>query len=229
VSAGGLGEAIAERLAAVDARVRQACERAGRAREEVRILAVSKRHPPGAIRAAYAAGQRDFGENYVQELDEKAAALADLDGLRLRFIGHLQRNKARVLVRRGCSVDTVDSERLALELDRLATREGRRVEVLLQVNIDREAQKAGIDPDQVPGLCARVAQLPGLELRGLMAIPAPAEEPEAMRPAFRRLAQLGQQLGLPELSMGMSDDLEVAVEEGATMVRVGTAIFGPRS
>ena len=218
---------VGERLGQVRDRVAQAARRAGREPEQVRVLAVSKRHGVDAIRAAYAAGQREFGENYVQELVTKHGAVGDLPDLRFRFIGHLQRNKAKEVASRGCAVDTLDSLRLAQALARRVP-EGQRLEVLLQVNIDQEPQKAGVAPADVARLAAQVSELPQLELRGLMCIPAASTNPEASRPAFRRLRELALLLGLDELSMGMSADLEVAVEEGATMVRVGTAIFGPR-
>jgi pyridoxal phosphate enzyme (YggS family) len=202
-----------------------------RARREpaaVRLIAVSKGHGAEAIRAAYALGQREFGESYVQELKQKAGELADLAELRLRFIGRLQRNKAKDAAALAYAVDCVDSPALAEALDQRARTLGRTLELLLQVNVDREPQKAGALPEAVPELVERVRALPALQLRGLMAIPRASENPEQMRPAFAALRELARQLALPELSIGMSDDLEVAVEEGATMVRVGTAIFGPR-
>jgi PLP dependent protein len=222
------GGAIAQRLRAVHERIALACARAGRDPRAVRLVAVSKGHGPLAIRAAYAVGQREFGENYAQELRDKAAALSDLPDLRFRLIGHLQRNKAKLVVPLGAAVDTVDAVQLAEELSRRAEAIGRELEVLVQVNVDREPQKAGVLPEQLPELIAAVRGLPGLALRGLMVIPRADEDPEAARPAFARLAEIARAHGLPELSMGMSADLEVAVEEGATLVRVGTAIFGPR-
>jgi pyridoxal phosphate enzyme (YggS family) len=191
-------------------------------------LAVSKRHPVEAIRAAHAAGQREFGENYAQELVAKAEQLRDVPDLRLRFIGHLQRNKAKELARIGCAIDTIDSLRLAETLDRRLEGLFESVEVLLQINVDEEAQKGGVPPAEAGALAAQVAALPRLSLRGVMAIPEVHPDPEQMRPAFRRLRELAGQLELPVISMGMSADLEVAIEEGSTMVRVGTAIFGPR-
>ena len=220
---------IAGGLADVRARIARACLVAGRDPGEVELLAVSKRHDEAAIRAAYALGQRSFGENYVQELEQKARALRDLPELRWRFIGHLQRNKAKVLAPLAAevhlAVDGVDSLRTAEALDRRAGE--RSVEVLLQVNIAREAQKSGVDPDALPELISELRALPRLVLRGLMLIP-PAGDPEEARPHFRALRKLADLHGLPVRSMGMSDDLEVAVQEGATMVRVGTAIFGQR-
>lgn len=219
---------VAERLATVRGRIRAACERAGRLADAVQLVAVSKRHPPAAIEAAYAAGQRTFGENYVQELRDKAQALGHLPGLSLRFIGSLQRNKAGVVAECAGAVDSVDSERLARALDRRAQQAGVVLPVLLQVNVGREPQKGGVMPEALPALAPVVAALPALRLQGLMAIPPAAETPEAARPHFRSLRRMAEELGLPELSMGMSADLDAAVEEGATMVRVGTAIFGPR-
>lgn len=219
---------VAANLAAVRARIAVACERAGRPRATVTLVAVSKRHAPALVRRAYEAGHRDFAENYVQELVDKSAALADLPELRWRFIGHLQRNKARAIVAAGAAVDTVDSIRLAQALSARAADAGATVPVLLQVNVGREPQKSGCAPEGAPALAAAVIGLPGLSLRGLMTVPPVADDAERSRPAFRALRELAERLGLPELSMGMSHDLEVAVEEGATMVRVGTAVFGPR-
>ncbi len=219
--------AIVARLAAVRARIDAACARVGRDPAEVTLVAVSKRHGPAAIREAYAAGQRVFGENYVQELAQKAEALADLADLRLHFIGHLQRNKAKAVRRVAGVVETVDSTRLADALE-AARGEAGVLPVLVQVNVAREPQKAGCDPDALAALVDHVRGLPSLRLEGLMTVPPAADDPEAARPVFRALAALARTHGLAALSMGMSADLEVAIEEGATMVRVGTAIFGAR-
>jgi len=195
----------------------------------VTLVAVSKTQPPEAVREAYAAGQRHFGENYAQEWRAKAAALADLPDLVWHFVGSLQTNKVKVLLGaeppRAAWVHTVDRIELARELSRRATARGAEVRVLLEVNVAAEPQKAGADPGAVPGLAQAVAALPGLELRGLMCIPPEAGDP---RPHFRALRALGAGLGLPDLSMGMSGDWQAAVEEGATLIRVGTALFGPR-
>jgi pyridoxal phosphate enzyme (YggS family) len=222
---------IPERLASVRERIARAAERAGRPAGSVTLVAVSKTKPPEAIREACAAGQRVFGENYVQELLDKREALSDLPDLELHFIGHLQRNKVKDVLRARALVETVDSERLAAELDRRAAALGVRVPVLLQVNVAREPQKSGCDPDALAALIASVRAMPALELRGLMTIPPLGEAPELSRPHFRALRELAHaHLGQGAwLSMGMSADLEVAVEEGATHVRVGTAIFGARS
>jgi hypothetical protein len=222
---------IAERLSSVRDRIARAEARAGRAAGAVTLVAVSKTKPADALREAYAAGQRVFGENYVQELIEKRRALADLSDLELHFIGHLQTNKAKDVVRAHATVETVDSPRLASELDKRACSLALRVPVLLQVNVAREAQKSGCDPDVLEALIRHVRALPSLELRGLMTIPPHDDDPERMRPHFAALRALrDRHLGAEAtLSMGMSADLEVAIEEGATHVRVGTAIFGERS
>jgi pyridoxal phosphate enzyme (YggS family) len=181
-----------------------------------------------AVRYAYQAGQRAFGENYIQQLSSKASELSDLEALEWRFIGHLQRNKVKDVARIGCAIDTVDSERLAEALDKKAGELQRALDVLIQVNVAQEEQKAGCRVVDLEALIAFVQSRNWLRLKGLMTIPPLEEEPEACRGWFRELRQLAERFSLTELSMGMSDDLEVAIEEGATMVRVGTAIFGPR-
>ncbi len=217
---------IPARLAAVRARIAAAAERAGRSLKDVTLVAVSKTHPAAAVRAAYAAGQRDFGENYAQELVAKRAELADLDDARWHFIGRLQRNKAKD-VAGAALIHAVDGAPLA---DALARRvpAGARQDVLVQVNIAGETTKAGVSPDEAPALVDAIAALPALRCVGLMTMPPPVAQPEDNRPHFRALAALARRLGLAQLSMGMSDDFEVAVEEGATLVRVGTAVFGAR-
>jgi PLP dependent protein len=206
---------VAERLAAL-----RAALPAG-----VTLVAVSKTQPPEAIREAYAAGQRDFGENYAQEWRGKADALADLAELRWHFIGGLQTNKVKYLAGRVAYVHTVDREELARELSRRLAQKGAAARVLLEVNVGDEAAKEGCAPADAPRLASVVRALPGLELCGLMCIPPAGQDP---RPHFRLLRALREELGLRELSMGMSADWQVAVEEGATFVRVGTAIFGAR-
>ncbi|GAB4214605.1 MAG: YggS family pyridoxal phosphate-dependent enzyme [Sandaracinaceae bacterium] len=222
---------IASRLEAVRERIARATARAGRPDGSVTLVAVSKTKPPGAIREAYAQGARVFGENYVQELADKRRALADLPDLELHFIGHLQRNKVKDVLAARALVETVDSPRLAEELGKRASALGVTVPVLIQVNVAREPQKSGCDPDELATLIAKVRAWPALTLRGLMTIPPLGEDPERSRPHFRALRELAHaQLGEGAwLSMGMSADLEVAIEEGATHVRVGTAIFGERS
>jgi PLP dependent protein len=215
-------------LDATRARIASACQRAQRDPASVRLIAVSKKQPSEAIAAAYALGQRDFGENYVQELAAKISALGALSGARFRLIGHLQKNKAKDAAKLGCTVDTVDSIELADMLDRRAQAAGVQLEVLLEVNVDAQPQKGGVLIDAAEELADHVRALKALRLDGLLCIPKPSDDPEQARAAFAKLRELGARLGTRELSMGMSDDLEVAVEEGATMVRIGTAIFGPR-
>jgi len=195
----------------------------------VTLVAVSKTHPAEAVRQAHAAGQRHFGENYAQEWRDKAAALADLPDLVWHFVGSLQTNKVKLLLPaeppRAAWIHTVDRPELARELSRRAAQRGATLRVLVEVNVAREPQKAGAAPEAVAALAAEVAGLPGLELRGLMCIPPAEGDP---RPHFRALRALAGTLGLPDLSMGMSGDWQAAIDEGATLVRVGTAIFGAR-
>ncbi len=219
---------IADAMDSVRERVRRACDRAGRDAASVQLIAVSKGHPEAAIRAAYEAGMRVFGENYAQELASKASALRDLTDLRWRFIGHLQRNKIKLIEGARATVDTVDSVRLAQAISVRATERAMDVEVLIQVNVGGEAQKSGCAPDEVPQLVEAVRALPGVTLRGLMTVAPHLEDAEATRPFFAALRTLADANGLSGLSMGMTHDLEQAVAEGATMLRIGTAIFGPR-
>lgn len=220
---------VATNLARVRERVADACRSAKRDPTSVDLIAVTKGQSAPAIREAYGAGQRRFGESYVQEFTRKAPALADLADLRWHFIGHLQRNKVKDIVALGCAVDTVDSVRLAEALDQRATATKRVLDVRIEVNVGDEPQKAGATEADLDALVTRVRALPALRLRGLMAIPpAASSHPESSRPYFRRLRELAAKFDLPDVSMGMSHDLEIAIEEGATMVRVGTAIFGER-
>ena len=212
----------------VNERILNACARAGRDAKEVELLGVSKAHPEEAVRAAYAAGLRVFGENYAQELAEKAAALDDLDDIRWRFIGHLQRNKIKLIERARATVDTVDSARLAEAISKRAAAKNVQVEVLLQVNVGGEAQKSGCAPSELPALVDAVRALPGVDLRGLMTVAPHFDDPDDARPVFAELRRLAEAHDLRELSMGMTHDLEAAVMEGATMLRIGTALFGPR-
>jgi pyridoxal phosphate enzyme (YggS family) len=191
----------------------------------VTLVAVSKTQPVAAIREAYAAGQRDFGENYAQEWREKADALADLADIRWHFIGALQTNKVKYLAGRVFAIHTVDRPDLARELSKRFLQKGAVARVFLEVNTGGEASKAGCTPEETLSLAEMVRTLPALDLVGLMTIPPPEGDP---RPHFRVLASLRDRLGLRELSMGMSADWRVALEEGATVVRVGTAIFGER-
>jgi pyridoxal phosphate enzyme (YggS family) len=191
----------------------------------VTLVAVSKTQPASAIREAYAAGQRDFGENYAQEWRAKADALADCPELRWHFIGGLQTNKVKLIAGRVAFVHTVDRQELARELSRRLVAREARARVFLEVNVAGEASKEGCRPEHAAELAEAVRALPGLDLVGLMCIPPAGADP---RPHFRLLRQLRERLGLAELSMGMSADWREAVEEGATFVRIGTAIFGPR-
>jgi pyridoxal phosphate enzyme (YggS family) len=220
-------------LQSVRARIARAAETAGRDPDSVRLLAVSKLQPASMVRAAFAAGQREFGENYVQEGIDKIDALADLPGLDWHFIGQLQGNKTREVAERFDWVHTVDRERIAARLSAQRPHHAPPLQVLLQVSLVDEPGKGGVSPEQAPALARVVSALPGLRLRGLMCIPPPVADPLAQRLPFRQLRGLLEQLnsaghGLDTLSMGMSDDLEAAVLEGSTLVRVGTAIFGPR-
>ncbi|MCA9641777.1 MAG: YggS family pyridoxal phosphate-dependent enzyme [Polyangiaceae bacterium] len=229
---------VAARLLAVRARVREAAVRAGRDPESVKLLAVSKKQPVSAIREAYALGQRDFGESYAQELATKADELSDLKEIRWHMIGHLQRNKAKLVVPRVVRVCSVDSERLLAELAKQseacegAAGRAKTLEVLLEVNLGGEANKSGVSPDALPDLLQAARAYPSLEVRGLMAIPPQTDDPQGARGFFENLRELRDRVGgsraLPELSMGMSGDLEAAVLAGSTEVRVGTAIFGER-
>ncbi len=224
---------IVRRLEEVRERIAAAARGAGREPASVTLVAVSKTHPDEALREAYAAGQRDFGENYAQELAAKAESLRDLPDIRWHFVGHVQTNKAKLLAPVAHAVHGVDSDRAARELGRRASALGRTIEVLLQVNVAGEAQKSGCGPDEAVAVAAAVEQEPGLRLAGLMVLPPWELDAEATRPYFAKLRELRDRLGgpkrLPHLSMGMSHDFEVAIREGATLVRVGTAIFGERS
>lgn len=225
-------EAVRSALDAVRARIDAAARRAGRDPAAVALLAVSKTHGPEAVRAAYARGQRDFGENYVQELVPKAAALADLTELRWHFIGHLQTNKCRDVAGLVTTVQSVDSERLVRELGRRAAAAGRTVGILIQVNVAREAQKSGCEVEALPAIIAAARETPGVALRGLMTVPPAADDARESRRWFDALRALRDEHGgaalLPELSMGMTHDMDEAIAAGATVVRVGTAIFGAR-
>ena len=215
---------IAANLAAVRARIARAAERVGRDPQTVRLIAVSKTKSADAVRAAIDAGVTDIGENYVQEAVAKRAAVGD--GARWHLIGHLQRNKAARALECFDCIQTVDSAALGAALSRHAAALGRTVHALVEVQLGGEATKSGVEPSALPGLLAAL-RLPGLIVDGLMTVP-PAGDAEAARPHFRALRELRDRAGLRELSMGMSDDFEVAIEEGATMVRVGRAIFGER-
>jgi hypothetical protein len=216
---------IAERLALVSDRVARAAERASRSPTEVTIVAVSKSFPAHAIEEAAAAGIAHIGETRVQEAAAKIPSLRHLP-VTWHMVGHLQTNKAKTALDLFDIIQSVDSLRLAEALSRRAERP---ISVLLEVNVAGEASKFGMPPEQVPQTAEAVARLPHMNVSGLMTIAPLVGDPEEVRPVFRELRRLRDALGLPELSMGMTDDFEVAVEEGATLVRIGRAIFGERS
>ena len=226
-------ENVARNLAAVRARMEAAAERAGRDPGAVRLLAVSKMQPAEVLAEAWEAGQRDFGENYLQEALPKLHALADR-AVQWHFIGGLQSNKTRAVAEHFDWVHTVDRESIAKRLSDQRPAELPPLQVCLQVNVSGEGSKGGAAPERAAELAAAVAGLPRLALRGLMAIPAPAEGFEAQREPHRRLRELMEEINrrgfaMDTLSMGMSEDLEAAILEGATVVRIGTAIFGSRT
>lgn len=223
---------IALQLQTVLQRVAQACKACGRDPSEVALLAVSKTFGPDAVRAAAAAGQQSFGENYIREAVDKMAALTDL-GLEWHCIGPIQANKTRLVAENFAWAQTVDRLRVAQRLSEQRPAHLPPLQVCLQVNVDGGTTKSGVTPDELPDLAHAVAGLPGLRLRGLMCIPDPLPDPRAMVGVFARARALydglrSGGLALDTLSMGMSGDLEQAIEAGSTMVRVGTAIFGTR-
>jgi pyridoxal phosphate enzyme (YggS family) len=235
---------VASGLSDVRARIERATRAAGRPEGSVRLIAVSKLQTAEAVREAHQLGQRDFGENYVQELLEKAEALSDLLDLRWHLIGHLQRNKARKIAGIVNSVHSIDSAELVAELGKRATATAQerarrfgsdqaRLQILIEVNIASEAQKGGVVRAALGTVLECVEKEPSLSLRGLMCVPPATDDPADARPYFDQLAALRREHGgatrLPELSMGMTSDLEQAIAAGATWVRVGTAIFGARS
>src|SRR6185312_3339468 len=215
---------LAERLTAVRERISRACERARRDPASVRLLAVTKIFGPEAIRAAYDAGLREFGENYVQEMERKAPAVADLAGARFHLIGHLQSNKTKKAAQLFTTIDSVDSARLVSRLDA----ENTPLDITIEVKLSGEAAKTGADPAALGEIVAAVRASKHLTLRGLMTVPPWSENAELSRPYFARLREMAAEHGIAELSMGMSNDMEVAIEEGATWVRIGTALFGSR-
>ncbi len=242
---------IAGNIAQIRQRMAAAALRAGRRPEEIALMAVSKTMPGDRIREAFEAGQRLFGENRVQEFQAKHAELSaaspmvasvavckvfDIERARFHLIGHLQSNKAAKAAELFHAVDSVDSLRLAERIDAAAANLGKTLFILIEINIGGEAAKSGVEPGsaELVRLLEAAPRLPNLEIRGLMTVPPFTEDPEGSRPYFRRLRELRDRLAietkleLPELSMGMSHDYEVAIEEGSTCVRVGTAIFGAR-
>jgi len=226
-------ENVAGNLAAVHARIEAAAERAGREPGQIRLLAVSKTQPAEVLAAAWEAGQRDFGENYLQEALPKIGSLADR-AVHWHFIGNLQSNKTREVAEAFDWVHTVDRESIAKRLSDQRPAELPPLHCCLQVNVSGEGSKGGVAPERLSALAEAVAALPRIRLRGLMAIPAPAHDLEAQRAPHRQLRELLEQLnarglGMDTLSMGMSEDLEAAVMEGSTLLRIGTAIFGARA
>jgi len=229
---------IAQNIAAVRERVASAARRAGRSPDQIALMAVSKTQPQERIREAYDAGQRLFGENRVQEFAGKAGALRDLNAAEWHMIGHLQTNKAAKTAELFHAVDSVDSLKLAEKLDAAARSLGRKLGVLVEINVGGEAAKSGVAPDSpaLEELLLAAPRLEALVFRGLMTVPPFTDDPQCARPYFRRLRELRETIAvrrLPaiamnQLSMGMSHDFEVAIEEGSTCVRVGTAIFGER-
>lgn len=229
-----------ERIETINQRIAAACQRAGRDFFDVTLVAVSKTVEPARIRQAIEAGVRVLGENRVQEAAGKIPELADVvaaHNVTWHLIGHLQSNKARRAVELFSAIQSVDSFKLAERLNSVADEFGKRLPVFIEVNLGGEDSKAGVAPDEVLPLCEQVATLPALELRGLMTVPPYLDDPNDVRPFFRRLRALrdeARQAGIvgsefKELSMGMSHDFEVAIEEGATLVRIGTALFGSRA
>lgn len=227
---------IADNIESVTRSIQKATISAGREAGSVTLLAVSKTRPADDLRAAVAAGQRAFGENYLQEALDKIEQLADLPGLEWHFIGPIQSNKTRAIAEHFHWVHSVDRLKIARRLSEQRPATLPLLQVCLQVNIDEEASKSGCHPDQAMTLAEQIRELPRLRLRGLMAIPDPDRPEPALRQSFRRLAELQQRINastpqlpaLDTLSMGMSGDLELAIAEGATCVRVGTALFGHR-
>lgn len=218
---------IALNLARVRLRLAAAAERAGRSPNDITLIGVSKTHAAATVAAAFEAGLRDFGENRVQEAASKIAVLrAQRIAPRWHLVGHLQRNKAAAALDLFDILHSVDSERLA---EAISAQAARPVRVLIEVNVSGEASKFGIAPEGAGRLAEHIGRLPNIDLLGLMTVAPQVDDPEDVRPVFRTLRQLRDAVGLRELSMGMTDDFEVAVEEGSTLVRVGRAIFGARA
>jgi pyridoxal phosphate enzyme (YggS family) len=217
-------ETLTERLKTVRERITGAAERAHRDPATILLLAVTKIFPASVIQEAYDLGLRDFGENYVQELEEKAPAVRSLAGARFHLIGHLQSNKSKKAAELFDAIQTVDAPKLARRLNE----SGRALDVMLEVKLSEENAKSGAAPEELPDLIAAVRACPHLRLLGLMTMPPWSDDPEAARPYFRRLRELAERHGFTQLSMGMSHDIEAAIEEGSTCVRVGTALFGKR-
>ncbi len=226
---------VCENYRAVEEKVKNACQRAGRKREEVTLIAVSKTKPVSMIEELLPLGVRDFGENKVQELTAKEEVLPK--DIRWHMIGHLQRNKVKYIIDRACMIHSVDSLRLAREISKEAVKHELDVPVLIEVNVAGEESKFGVSVEETPSLVQEVSKLPGIQVKGLMTIAPYVEDPEENREIFRNLRKLSVDISgknfdnvtMNVLSMGMTGDYEVAIEEGATHVRVGTGIFGERN
>lgn len=216
---------LQERLEQVEERLLRACQKAGRRREDVLLLAVTKVFPVEVIHEAYALGMREFGENYVQEFEGKFPQVEGLTGAKFHLIGHLQSNKSRKAAEMFDVVQTIDSAKLAR---RIAEQSPKEREVMIEVKLSHEAAKHGCPPEELAAMVEEIRGIPNLKLTGLMTMPPWDEDAETARPYFVKLRALAEQYRLPQLSMGMSNDLEVAIEEGSTIVRVGTALFGKR-
>jgi hypothetical protein len=217
-------ETLPQRLEAVRERILRAAERSRRDPASILMLAVTKIFPASVIVEAYDLGLRDFGENYVQEFEDKAPAVRGLAGARFHLIGHLQSNKSKKAAEIFDAIQTVDAPKLARRLNE----SGRALDVMLEVKLSSEDAKSGAAPEELPELIEAVRACSNLNLLGLMTMPPWSDDPEAARPYFRRLRELAERHGLTQLSMGMSHDIEAAIEEGSTCVRVGTALFGKR-
>ncbi len=219
-----LPDTLRERLAAVRERIDRACARAHRNPADVHLLAVTKIFGPEVIHEAYDAGLREFGENYVQEMERKAPSVAGLSGARFHLIGHLQSNKTKKAAQLFSAIDSIDSVKLVTRLDS----ENIPLDAIIEVKLSEEDAKTGADPADLPAIVSAIRASKNLTLRGLMTVPPWSEDAELSRPYFARLRELAADHNIPGLSMGMSHDVEVAIEEGATWVRVGTALFGSR-
>ena len=215
---------LADNIAVVEERIARACARAGRRREEITLVAVTKVFPAEVIVEGYLLGLRHFGENYVQEFEGKYPAVRQLGEAKFHLIGHLQSNKSSRAAELFHTIQTVDSSKLARRLNE----EGRPLDVMIEVKLSAEQANSGVAPDALAALAAEIRGHPNLRLLGLMTMPPWSDDPEVSRPYFKELAALARLHGLPALSMGMSHDLEAAIEEGATHIRVGTALFGKR-
>lgn len=226
---------IADNISSVEERIQAACARSGRSREDVTLICVTKTMPVSDLQQAYDAGQRSFGENRVQEINEKFPRLPR--DIRWHMIGHLQRNKVRYLMDKAVMIHSVDSAALAQTISREAVRAGRVMDILLEVNAAGEESKFGLGYEDVLPLIREIAPLPGIRICGLMTVPPYTDDPETSRPFFKKLRELAvditsqsiDNVSMHILSMGMTGDFEVAIEEGATHIRVGTAIFGKRN